>query len=69
MPFFQSQVQGNMIKVLKTLALEKLINSIFPDFAFKNRTLDADFTKNVSIWMILMRNLTKLHSLDFFSRP
>ncbi len=34
-----------MIKVLKTLALEKLADSIFSDFEFKNRTLDADFTK------------------------
>ncbi len=45
MSFFLPQVQGNMIKVLKTLALEKLTNSTFLNFEFKNRTLDADFTK------------------------
>ncbi len=50
MPFPLFQVQGNMIKMLKTLALEKLTNSIFPDFEFKNQTLDADFTKKCGVF-------------------
>jgi hypothetical protein len=48
-PFSLSQVHENMTKVLKTLALGKLTNPIFPNFELKKRPHGIDFIKKSAI--------------------
>ena len=43
MLFFTLQMQGNITKVLKTIALENLNNSVHSDFLFKNRIVSFNF--------------------------
>ena len=54
------KVQGKMSKVLKTLALEKPTNFIFPIFLLKYRTLGAEFAKKYANLDIFEENFAKM---------